>query len=481
MVYTDPEMQKIAEQMVAIRNREMKTGMGMHELFEQSFLLPAQLGDTQRKNRGKETMLVNAYRDAWRDPGVAALYGEGKNGDVSNKGKHRKDTSDEMAEIDRDPALRALLNPDKDSDDEYVTPARELLSTHFDAKAIDVRLLRSLIKSIDHGGEAQWAIRSRDFDSAEIPSGIRAMLTLDMLANEARMLLRSWLKDNQKLDPTSVPDYMSSQQAKDAHIKKLQSVIKPKGFSVAYLKGIEERLTDMVEERARFLYKDNAEEMMNLWRSVNYLISSKFSQGDVSEFRRSVYEALNEEDKKVGIAKARALIRPRILRNPEAFTPAAKNTFSVTDEELKATRLERGTTHKMTKEGKAEYAARKKQQKDQETLQPIVPYIGKTLYDKANDRLIYCIGTGKISRARKSYDKKTHRNIETTSDIPAMEVTYFPRPKSGSSSQARKEPGFIGPGEFLTRIQKGEYQILETASLDQNTTEIDVKIFPRKE
>lgn len=472
--YQNPEMQKIAKQIVDLRNRESTAGIPMHELFDNSFLLPAQLGDARRKERGQEEMLVAAYKSAWDQQNVKAAYGEGKVGDVSKKGAHHKD---DPSDTELDPALLAMLHPEASSDDADVTPCRDLLAVHFDPRAIDMRLLRSLIKNIDHGGEAQWRLRAHDLDEAKIPEGIRALLYLDLLAGEARMLMKGWLKENQRPDPFSPPDYLSAKAAQEAYTKKLSSLIKPKGFTISYLKGLEERLSGMVTKQAQSLYEDQAEEMMNLWRAVNYLISSKFPQGfDVGGFRQSVYEALKNRE----IQKAKNRIRPHILRNEDAFTPAAKHTLGVTEEEIKAMRMERGKTAKMTSDEKAEYERQKKQTQEAEQLQPLRPYIGRALYDAVNDRLIYCIGFGKISRTRKSYDKDTHTNIKTSSNVPAMEVRYFPRQKSDSSAQARKENGLIGPGEFLTRIQKGEYKLLEGVSLDRNATEIDVKLFPEK-
>ncbi|MBI2483959.1 hypothetical protein HYV71_02125 [Candidatus Uhrbacteria bacterium] len=490
--YDDPGMQSLAQEIVVLRDQAIRGGVSMHRLFSESFLLPARLGDTNRKKIGQEEMLVNAYQDAWLDPDVAARYGAGKMGDVSGKGEHRKDTSDEMSEIDNDPALRALLNPDKDSDDEYVTPNRELLSTHFDPKALDVRLLRSLIKNIEHGGEAQWRLRAQDLGAARVPDGIRALLTLDMLANEARTLIRSLLREYQPLNPSLPTDYLSADQARENYRAKLLCLKKPtdarraqdrtldtaikRGFTLAYLKGMEERLSDMAQERATSLYGDKAGEIMDLWRAANYLISSKFTQGDVSEFRQSVYGALKEKN----LDKARSLIRPRILRNPDAFTPAAKHTLGVTEQELKATRMERADTRKMSLNERAEYEKMKKQKEDEEKLTPLKPYVGKVVYDGGHDRLMYCVGFGAIERTRASYDKKTHRNRETKSSIPAMEVRYFPRPKSGGTSTSRKEAGFIGPGEFLTRIETGEYTLREDISLSSGGMEIDARFFPKK-
>ncbi len=471
--YKNPEMQEIAEKMVSLKNREANAGVSIHELFNDSFLLPAQLGDARRKERGQEEILVAAYKSAWGQQDVKAAYGEGKVGDVSKKGAHHKDDPNDT---ELDPAILAMLHPELSSDDQDVTLCRDLLSTHFDPRAIDMRLLRSLIKNIEHGGEAQWNLREHDLDAAEVPEGIRALLYLDLLANEARMFMKNWLKENQRPDPYSPPDYLSGKQAEEAYTKKLSSIIKPKGFKIAYLKGLEERLSSMVDERAQNIYKDQAEEMMSLWRVVNYLISSKFSQGDVPEFRQSVYGALKDR----GIEKAKTLIRPRMVRNDEAFTPAAKHTFNITEEEIKASRMERGKTAKMTKDEKAEFEWQKKQKQEDEQLQPLQPYIGRTLYDTKNDRLMYCIGFGKISRVRKSYDAKKHVYVEKSSDVPAMEVRYFSRPKSGETAQARKENGLIGPGEFLACIAKNQYVVREDIPLSPDATTIDANLFPLK-
>src|SRR3990167_930188 len=93
--YADPEMQKIANQIVDLRNRESTAGVPVHELFNNSFLLSAQLGDARRKSRGQEQILVNAYKDAWNDKNVQAMYDEGKNGDVSKKGEYREQSHEE--------------------------------------------------------------------------------------------------------------------------------------------------------------------------------------------------------------------------------------------------------------------------------------------------------------------------------------------------------------------------------------------------
>ncbi len=196
----------------------------------------------------------------------------------------------------------------------------------------------------------------------------------------------------------------------------------------------------------------------------------------MSEFRQSVYGTLRERD----IEKARALIRPRIVRNPDAFTPAAKHTLNITGEEIKAAQMERGDTREMTKEEKTEFERKKKQKQEDEQLQPLRPYIGTVLYDKGNDRLIHCIGFGKISRTRTKYDEKKYATVKTSSDVPCMEVRYFPRPKFGKSATAKKENGLIGPGEFLVRIQSGEYELRTDIALSQDTIEIDAKFFPKK-
>ncbi len=268
--FLDPEMQKIAEKIAALNNQESSAGVPMNTLFEDSFLLPAQLGDAKRKSRNQEEILVAAYKDAWNQSDVKAAYDYGKVGDVSKKGAHHKDDADE---IKLEPKLFAILHPETSSDDQDVTPTRDLLSTHFDPSAIDVRLLRSLIKNIEHGGEAQWRLRTQDLDKAEVPDEVRALLYLDLLANEARILMKNWLKENQRPDPFSALDYLSKEKAREAYENKLSSLIKPKGFKLAYLKGFEERLSGMVDERAQSLYKDQSEEMMNLWRAINYLRS----------------------------------------------------------------------------------------------------------------------------------------------------------------------------------------------------------------
>ncbi len=130
---------------------------------------------------------------------------------------------------------------------------------------------------------------------------------------------------------------------------------------------------------------------------------------------------------------------------------------------------------------KEAYKEQVKQREEEEKLQPLKPYIGTVLYDAANDRVIYCIGFGKASRTRTSYDKKTWKKVETTSDIPGMEVRYFPRPKPGEPARARKEKGLIGPGQFLANIAKGTYSLREDINLDATTEQFDQKLFPSKD
>ncbi len=330
--YSDLEMQNIARQIADLRERGNRTGVPMHELFESSFVLPAQLGDRRRKLRNEDEILVQAYKDAWSDREISALYFEGKKGDLRSKGAYRPD--EEPSTLS--PEVLALLHPEKDYDDNYVNQCRDLLNVHFDPEAIDIRLVRSLVRNLDHGGMTQWALREKDMSEAGVPDGIRALLTLDLLAHEARLYIREWLRENQSLDPFTVTDFLSSTQAKENYVKKLGTKIEPKGFKLAYLKGLEERLSGMVEERAKSLYKDDSDAMMELWRAVQYLRSSKFTQGDVSEFRQSVYQALKDRD----LEKARSLMRPRMLRNPDAFTPAARQNLDITEEDIKATRME---------------------------------------------------------------------------------------------------------------------------------------------
>jgi len=438
-------------------------------------------------------MLEQAYREAWNDTAVRQAYGDGKNGDLRGKGAHNK-----PREYDDEPSLTIEdipfdTHPKLSSDAGSVEQSRDLLAIHFDARGIDVRLLRILVRNIEHGGEAQWQLRENDLKEAEVPDGFRALLTLDMLANEARSLIRSLLREYQPLDPSMPPDYVSADKAREAYRDKLLSAREPKishraqdrnldiairrGFNLAYLKGVEERLSDIVNERAQNLYgEENAEEMMDLWRVVNYLRSSKFSQGDVTEFRRSVYGALKEKN----VQKARDLIRKRIVRTPDAFTPAAHRILEVTQAELSEVRVQRGDTRKMTPEEKKVHDERKRQENTTEILQPIRPYVGKTLYDAKGDRLIYCIGLGAIERKRASYDSKTRQYKETSSKIPAMEVRYFSRPKSGGTAKARKESGFIKPAEFLVNVENGTYTLREDIALSPDATEITTNFFPEK-
>ena len=430
----------------------------MQELFDNSFLLPAQLGDARRKERGQEEILAEAHKAAWDEKNVKELYGKGKNGNVGSEDYH-------------------------EYDNQGAKNLNEFLKIHFDPEAIDLRLVRSLVHNMDHGGIDQWNRREQDMYEEKIPDGIRALLHLDMLANEARTLMHGWLDNNLPLNPSLVPDSLSVDHAKAAYVKKLQAKIEPKGFPVAYLKGLEERLSAMVNERAQSLYKDTAKETMDLWRAVNYLRSSKFKLGSVSEFRQSVYGALKERN----LQKAKDLIRPRILRNPEAFTLAAQYSTNIAKEEIRTAQVERGNTKRMTpaekelyKQRRAEDKLREKKREEEKRLEPLKPYIGKVIFDKKGDRLILCIGLGKISRTRTTYDGKTHTDIQKASDMPGMEVRYFPRPQSGTRAPARQDDGIIKWGAFLTRIQSGEYQLQDDITISGDTKEIDTKLFPKE-
>ncbi|MBI4250002.1 hypothetical protein HY622_00220 [Candidatus Uhrbacteria bacterium] len=496
--FDDPEMQRIAQEIAALRERAAQQGASANELFEGSFVLSAQLGDERREKRGEPRILEQAYRDAWNDPDVRQAYGDGKNGDLRDKGMHKPLPDEEMI-LSKEEETLLGLHPEISSDAGSVEQTHDLLAIHFDARAIDMRLLRTLVRSISHGGEKQWQLRDNDMKEGRVPDGIRALLALDMLANEARTLMRALLAEYQPMDPSLPADYVSSDKARDAYRDKLLSAKTPtdahrarderldtavkRGFNLAYLKGLEERLSTMVQERAQSLYKDDAEKVMNLWRAVNYLKSSKLKPKEsASDLRQSVYGALKEYGtlKEESIKRAESIIRPRVIRNPEAFTPAAQHSLGVLKEEIRNAQVERGDTTKMTEDEKARYEREKKQHEEDEKLQPLKQYIGKVLYDTKNDRLIFCIGGGKISRTRTSYDRKRHKEVEKASDIPGMEVRYFPRPRSGMKASANQENGIIKPGAFLTRIQSGEYQLRDDISISGDTKEIDTKLFPKE-
>lgn len=290
----------------------------------------------------------------------------------------------------------------------------------------------------------QWAAKLNDFDKAQVPDNIKALVFLDLLYRQAVVKTRNILES--LLDPEEKREVIEGMEDKfwQSKLGYLGKGYEGVNFCGGYILKTQQE----IQAKAQEIYGDDFEKALGLWRSIMFMKTSYFRTKGISleDVRVPILKALGERD----LPEAERLLQEAVEKYPEAFTSISQIQLGFSDEEIQ--------TIKDGKDPDSEYSKelREKIRREKHRSETGEGFI--TLADSLINRAFLDVSNGQIVFVVELIDSIAPRDKDRR--IRAFLKTRV----FGSGSRRRileySSTGRANLGTFINRVESGEFKDL---------------------